>query len=1446
MDGWASSLSHWLFPSPSAASSPPSPVNGVPDPSPESENAGADGEKEEHHVDQPRLHGIGTQSTAEEQEHDRHALTDAMSQHGPHPTTVTWDIAHSSSTTAADTAIEKEACQQPNEHQNNFPHGDKHTSAMASPRSLDDFQATKGHNDFVSTPAPASNLETNASHSATNSLDNDRSNTGNESIEQPPTTASETMKPEQEELLNRFGLRALTQALISALGNNKHRKAERVSSHHIPQNGSASLIDDPVGEAAAPSAEHTPPRRPPPPERPLESRTRLKVFVGTWNMMGQVPDHRFGLDGFLETSSADRLSAEPTASPSQANGSSPSDHPSRNHQLEDQGSISGAFQDPFLEMHANAPYHLIAINTQECEREIREAVLFPSKVIWERQVQLALGPDYVMLRSETMAALHLAVFIWKPIQHLVTAVDSSVVATGMGGIIGNKGAVAVAVYLGDMSFLFVNAHLTAHQSQTQARNNDYKRIIQELSLNEAPKAAPRRWYIQGDMQLRRSYYPVKPTPPQRVQKAEVTDDGKNMNKKKQNGATMRGSKSESPTDITQQFDYTFWAGDLNYRVDMTRQEADACLARDDIETLLAHDQLNKERAAGNVFAGFTEAPITFRPTYKFDPIPIEDILARHKTVRRCMSVPADLSATYRAQALPFNSSSNRKHLLGEDGLLQRIGQSNVTLQRPSSNGLLNDSGHSTTASAETGSTQTTPSPDEKVLETPSVRMIKLSSADDCVCRSKESSDMTVVAAPASVKNEERAITREEHHTKRSSSKSSMIRSAVEPLRRRQSILDETHLHSDRRLEQRHVDMPTDIMATKQPNAEQEQKKSNMMQNCDNVHRKESNSSSTTQVEQDLVNEPSPNGRRFGYRQFFKRRNRRRSAEILERGCMSEDEYMRDSSEEQDSKANNNGAGSAKHRDDNTAVANPRERGTPVRSDKSSEHDLPLVFSSPIPRYTKSPLPSPNGDMSTTPAAVAASPESTPHPPLMPSPVATYSPLSLRQRGRLTLRRLSRRHLSLGGDFSDDDSTHSLLDSSDNRHPMRLDAEQEEERRAIRRSLQHLVRYDTSSKQRVPSWTDRILWKYCGGEFYWPALVGDDTRAGPGVAGAVSTASLPWSHVLSDAHRSHPLSPRRSTARRGPRVTGGSAMAKMRWDLVRNKMLLSRSQRGSALQSLAENQSFKSQSQTNVANDTTSLTPPSSLLPAEGSLAKSASTARSEPVSRETGSQWLSIDGKSTGKTNDHLKATSKSRTSSNLLEALRREFTSGRLKIRMKQLREKLDTPASPPQGAVVTCTCASSSTMDGTCHHCHGSCTAAIQEETIPFPWLSEDDMNPAAVLVKEYTARHDVGLFSDHRPVTAVFAVRFDWASTGLTNLGGPVRIQKNSHRHEAGALHCTGGSNNNGHGSVRRRSVKSAHGGTAIHRKRPGRRIIIPGAAADRWRPLDKVLSTAFQFK
>ncbi|KAI7831583.1 Endonuclease/exonuclease/phosphatase [Gamsiella multidivaricata] len=432
-------------------------------------------------------------------------------------------------------------------------------------------------------------------------------------------------------------------------------------------------------------------RRKPRPPRPTISKTRLKVFVGTWNMMGQMPDIHDGLTGFidisqkdsnrashLKTSATDTRSSgqeqrphmiSPSASaphictPASTAASSTSTglqlnlevsaeapHPkkrggllerirctgrSRKGELQPSVSVGhlpiqqqpspsspaghapGILKEPYLEMNTGPPYHIIAINTQECEREIREAVLFPSKIVWEKRLQAYLGPDYVMIKTETMAALHIAVFIWRPIEDLVSAVDSSTVATGIGGIVGNKGAVAISIYLGSMSLLFVNAHLTAHQSNTHARNSDYKRIIHELQLNDAPKSSPGRWYFKGDMQLRRHYN--SPPALARQKSSHFGNNGKGSDDKKpigkssngdlvekkpgktshlkintelaateqhshrQEGADENGpAKTEINVDITEQFDYTFWAGDLNYRVDLSRAQAEKCLEKEDL------------------------------------------------------------------------------------------------------------------------------------------------------------------------------------------------------------------------------------------------------------------------------------------------------------------------------------------------------------------------------------------------------------------------------------------------------------------------------------------------------------------------------------------------------------------------------------------------------------------------------------------------------------------------------------------------------------------------------------------------------------------------------------------------------------------------------------------------------------------------------------------------
>ena len=74
-------------------------------------------------------------------------------------------------------------------------------------------------------------------------------------------------------------------------------------------------------------------------------------------------------------------------------------------------------------------------------------------------------------------------------------------------------------------------------------------------------------------------------------------------------------------DITAKFDHTFWCGDLNFRVEITRRHADWLMMNKRYDDALEFDQLRKIlRDPKSVFEGFAEAPIAFPPTFKFDVI----------------------------------------------------------------------------------------------------------------------------------------------------------------------------------------------------------------------------------------------------------------------------------------------------------------------------------------------------------------------------------------------------------------------------------------------------------------------------------------------------------------------------------------------------------------------------------------------------------------------------------------------------------------------------------------------------------------------------------------------------------------------------------------------------------------------------------------------------------
>jgi hypothetical protein len=210
------------------------------------------------------------------------------------------------------------------------------------------------------------------------------------------------------------------------------------------------------------------------------------------------------------------------------------------------------------------------IGTCECERSIEKSFLFASKARWEQQVAAHFGDDYTMVGAHNMSAVHIMVFIHRYLWRYCWNIKTAQVATGFANVVGNKGGTQVGFSLGHTSVLFMNAHLAAHAGQMKERTQSLTRIL-------------------VDSPIRR----------------ETTNAG-----------------------LHEEYDRVFFMGDLNPRLDATRSDVDAWLAKQQFGECLERDQLlpllraDPGLARGDGPAGmwpaFEEARIEFPPTYKYD------------------------------------------------------------------------------------------------------------------------------------------------------------------------------------------------------------------------------------------------------------------------------------------------------------------------------------------------------------------------------------------------------------------------------------------------------------------------------------------------------------------------------------------------------------------------------------------------------------------------------------------------------------------------------------------------------------------------------------------------------------------------------------------------------------------------------------------------------------
>lgn len=182
------------------------------------------------------------------------------------------------------------------------------------------------------------------------------------------------------------------------------------------------------------------------------------------------------------------------------------------------------------------------------------------------------GQVYNLIVKESLVGLYLLVFVRQDQQENVRFLSTSTVKCGLGGLHGNKGSVCVRFLFHDSSICLINCHLAAGHTKVAARNSDAGMVLKTGQFSETPSSLPEQTFTNGG-------------------------DG----------------------SAIEDIEHCFFFGDLNYRIDGHRSSVLGMIEDGHLDQLVTQDQLVRQRKSSNPLDTFDEAPITFPPTYKFDP-----------------------------------------------------------------------------------------------------------------------------------------------------------------------------------------------------------------------------------------------------------------------------------------------------------------------------------------------------------------------------------------------------------------------------------------------------------------------------------------------------------------------------------------------------------------------------------------------------------------------------------------------------------------------------------------------------------------------------------------------------------------------------------------------------------------------------------------------------------
>jgi hypothetical protein len=264
------------------------------------------------------------------------------------------------------------------------------------------------------------------------------------------------------------------------------------------------------------------------------------------------------------------------------------------------------------------------------------------------QVLQEKNPKFCFVGGDSLVGIALMVFCDSDLQSSMRCIQVQKLPRGVGGVLGNKGAVYLRMELMDSSICFISAHFAAHREKVKKRNEDYHAIL------TAPV------FVDEEEAIAASLAPQwNATEQQRLTKlrGEIDRVKRRLNSAAQNYGLQRGDPNHSvgmnsnsvdpisnasgnggrdrssslvDKDINKvpsrpftaaDHDVIVFVGDLNYRIvnSVDISEVYDMIYGHELLRLASYDQLCQEREKNTVFYGFNEGLLTFPPTYQFIP-----------------------------------------------------------------------------------------------------------------------------------------------------------------------------------------------------------------------------------------------------------------------------------------------------------------------------------------------------------------------------------------------------------------------------------------------------------------------------------------------------------------------------------------------------------------------------------------------------------------------------------------------------------------------------------------------------------------------------------------------------------------------------------------------------------------------------------------------------------